>query len=60
MDFLSKAKSSNVRDFLATNNTVVLKFSAAVPRYLMYGLWNQVLVWEYNESYYGKFSTYPG
>jgi hypothetical protein len=30
MDFLSKAKSSNIRDFLATNNTVVLKFSTAV------------------------------
>ena len=30
MDFLSKAKSSNIRDFLAANNTVVLKFSTAV------------------------------
>ena len=30
MEFLSIAKSSNIRDFLAANNTVVLKFSTAV------------------------------
>ena len=30
MNFLSQAKSSNIRDFLVANNTVVLKFSTAV------------------------------
>jgi hypothetical protein len=35
MDFLSKAKSSNIRDFLAANNTVVLKFSTA---YIYFGV----------------------
>jgi hypothetical protein len=30
MNFLSEAKSSNIRDFLVANDTVVLKFSTAV------------------------------